>query len=86
MTSSAPWGMAHRQVVEFGQDSTSEDVTSMQAPHTPRDGTTGYVQFPVGHETGRSEIFDESMPVYMADRVERSAAGVTNKSPGTQLS
>ena len=86
LTSSAPRGIAQRQVVEFGQVCTREDVASIHAPHTPREGTTGHVQFPVGHEIGSSEMFGDSIPVYMAAVVDRSAEGVTNRSPGTQLS
>lgn len=84
--SAAPPGTFHRLDVELPQDWTSEDVTSIQVPHTPIDGTTGQVQLPVGQEIGRSETLDESMPAYSVATVSRAGAGLTKSILGAQPS
>ena len=44
----------------------------MHVPHTPKEGTIGHVQFPVGQDTGRSVTFDDNMPVYIAANIDKS--------------
>lgn len=86
LESVAPPGTDHSQVVQLGQEWTSEDVTSMHVPQTPIDGTIGQVQFPVGQDTGMSETFDDNMPVYIAANADRSGDVSACTLPLLQLS
>lgn len=69
-----PPGTDHSHDLALEQFRSSEDVTFIQAPHTPKDGTIGHVQLPVGQFAGRVVMFVESMPLYIAARVATSGS------------